>query len=205
MGYVGEIKIMKEAFYPKGGAEVEIFVHPIKKLNPIQLLERGKIKCIKGVSIVGSLPKNVAERQNSAAIKTLKDYGFDDINISSETVTTLSPGTSITLWAEFENSIIGADNIGRRGVRAEIIGEECAKSLIKSIESGAALDKYMADQILPFMAISDGKCLVTVEEITDHCRTNISVCEQILGCKFEVDEKNRRIEVDGIGLENKFL
>jgi RNA 3'-terminal phosphate cyclase (ATP)/RNA 3'-terminal phosphate cyclase (GTP) len=206
MGYNAEIKIIKHGFYPKGGSETEIIVYPIKKLNTIKLTSPGKVNRIKGISICSSLlPKHIVERQTNSAIKTLKDYGFDDIRISSQAVKTLSPGTSITLWAECENTILGSDNIGKKGVRAEVIGEECAKKLIRTIESQAALDKFMSDQILIFLALADGISEIKVEEITDHVKTNISVCEQILGCKFKVDEKDRRIEVDGIGLENKFL
>ncbi|MEM7821252.1 MAG: RNA 3'-terminal phosphate cyclase [Candidatus Aenigmatarchaeota archaeon] len=200
MGFSAEIKIIKEGFYPKGGAEVKMIIHPIKKLTPIKLTERGKIKNIRGISIVGSLPKHVAERQNEYAIKVLKEHGFDNINISYQLVSTLSPGTSITIWAECENSIIGADNIGRRGVRAEKIGEECAKELIASLESKAALDKYMADQILVFLSLADGESEIRVEEITEHVRTNIKVIEQIVGVRFYVDEDEKTIRVIGIGL-----
>lgn len=192
-----EIEVIREGFYPKGGARIKVKTYPVKKLNSTQLKERGKLKFIRGISIAGSLPKHVVERQTNSAIKTLKDYGFDDIRISSQLVNTFSPGTSITLWAECENSIIGADNIGKRGVRAEIIGQECAEGLIKSIESEAVLDKYMADQILIYLALADNKSIVRVEEITQHCKTNIQVCEKILGVKFEIDEEKGKIEVEG--------
>ena len=198
-----EIEVLKEGFYPKGGGRVRIKTFPVKRLNSIELTERGKIKAIRGISIVGSLPKHVLERQTNSAIKVLKEYGFDDIRISSQLVHTYSPGTSITLWALAENSVLGADNIGKRGVRAEVIGEECAKELIKSIESEAALDKYMADQILPFLALAEGKSRIKVEEITEHCRTNLRVCELMLGVKFEVSESEKIIEVEGIGFSFK--
>jgi len=203
-----EIEVIKEGFYPKGGGIVKIKTFPVKNLNSVKLTERRKVKVIRGVSVVGSLPKNVLERQTYAAIKTLKEHGFNDVSITSQIVNTFSPGTSITLWAECENSILGADKIGKIGVRAEKIGEECAKELIKSIESKAALDKYMADQIIPFLALADGKSEVTVEEITDHCLTNIFVLEKILEIKFEVEgEKGEfgKILVDGVGFENKFF
>jgi RNA 3'-phosphate cyclase len=152
-----KVEVIKEGFYPRGGGLVRIKTYPVKRLNFVKLVERGRVKCIKGVSVAGSLPKDVAERQTSAAVKVLREYGFDDIRISSQATSTLSPGTSITLWAECENTVLGNDNIGKKGVKAEIIGEECAKGLIKSIESNAALDKFMSDQIIPFLALADGE------------------------------------------------
>jgi len=201
MGYKAEIEIIREAFYPKGGAEVKIIVYPVKKLKSICLTNPGKALRIRGVSVAGSLPKDVAERQASAAVKVLREYGFDDIRISSQVANTLSPGTSITLWAECENTVLGNDNIGKKGVRAEIIGEECAKGLIKSIESNAALDKFMSDQIIPFLALAYGESEVSIEEFTEHVNTNMIVCEKLLGVKFE--KENKKIKVNGIGFESK--
>lgn len=196
-----KIEVIKEGFYPRGGGLVRIKTYPVKKLSSVKLVERGKVKCIKGVSIAGSLPKDVAERQADAAIKVLKECGFDDIRISSQVASTLSPGTSITLWAECENTVLGNDNIGKKGVKAEIVGEECAKGLIKSIESDAALDKFMSDQIIPFLALADGESEVSVEEFTEHVNTNMLVCEKLLGVKFE--KEGKKIKVSGIGFELK--
>jgi len=201
---IPEVEVEREGFYPKGGGKVRIKIYPARKLKSIQLLERGKVKCIRGISVVGSLPKHILERQTNSAIKFLKDYGFDNVDISSQLVSTFSPGTSITLWAECENSVIGADNIGKKGVKAEKIGEECAKELIVSLESKAALDKYMADQILVFLALAEGESHVSVEKITEHCITNIKVIEQMLGIKFNVEENfPPRVSVKGIGFEVK--
>ncbi len=189
-----EMEIIKEGFYPRGNGLVKIKFFPVKKLKPIQLTERGKVKSIRGISIAGSLPLSVAERQANVAEKTLRDY-CDDISISSTSVNTLSPGTSITLWAECENTILGSDNIGKKGVPAERIGEECAKELITSIESSAALDKYMADQMLLFLALADGNSEVKVEKITEHVETNIRVIEKMLDVKFNINYKLNRIVI----------
>ncbi|MFH7882591.1 MAG: RNA 3'-terminal phosphate cyclase, partial [Candidatus Aenigmatarchaeota archaeon] len=200
---IPELEVEREGFYPKGGGIVKTKFYPIKKLNSIKLLEIGKVKNIRGVSIAGSLPEHVAKRQASSAEKLLKDYGFE-AEIVTQVVKTFSPGTSIILWAECENSIIGADNIGKMGVKAEIIGEECAKELLASLESKAALDKFMADQILIFLALAQGESCVSVEKITEHCITNIKVVEKMLNVKFKIDENfPPKISVEGIGFERK--
>ena len=53
----------------------------------------------------------------------------------------------------------------------------------------ACLDEHMADQIIPYMALADGDSRVSVAEITNHRRTNISVVEKFLPVRFELDEK----------------
>jgi len=197
-----EVEVVKEGFYPRGGGVVKIKFFPVKKLKAVSLVDRGEVKKIKGISVAGSLPKSIAERQATSAKEILEEKGYE-VEIESKSVSTFSPGTSITLWAECENSVLGADNIGEKGVPAERIGGDCAKDLIRSIESKAALDKFMADQLLPFIALAEGRSKIKVEEITEHCVTNMKVCEMMLGVKFVVDEKEKAIEVDGIGFINK--
>ncbi|MGC8812458.1 MAG: RNA 3'-terminal phosphate cyclase [Candidatus Aenigmatarchaeota archaeon] len=195
-----ELEVEKEGFYPKGGGKVKVRFYPVEKLESVKLVERGKVKSVKGISVAGSLPKHVAERQANSAVKILKDYGYGDVQILAQTVSTFSPGTSITLWAECENSVIGSDNIGKKGIKAEKIGEECAKELLASLESKAALDKYLADQILVFLALAGSESCVSVEKVTQHCVTNIKIIEQMLNVKFNVEESfPPRISVKGIG------
>jgi len=197
-----ELEVVRQGFYPRGGGLVRIVVKPVRRLGYVNLLSQGTIKTIKGFSIAGSLPLTVAERQANAAKEFLLRSGVETVvDLKAESVETLSQGTSITIFEENNETIIGADAIGRRGVRAEEIGREVAEGFLASLKSGAALDKWMADQIIPFIALASGKSSVTVEEITDHCRTNMSVCEKILGVKFEID--GRKISCDGSGFSAK--
>jgi len=192
-----EIEIIKQGFYPRGGGRVKITFHPTKKLKAVELVKRGDVKSIRGISIAGSLPPHVSERQAKAAEEYLRQKGFD-ANVERQTVQTFSSGTSITLWAECKNSILGTDALGERGKPAERVGEEAAKGLVASIESNAALDKYMADQILSFIALAEGTSKITVEKITEHCRTNMRVIEKLLPVKFSIDAQGMAIAVEGI-------
>lgn len=193
-----EVEIIREGFYPRGQGQVRITFKPFKELNSVTLSERGKINSIKGVSVVGSLPEDIAKRQANSAKKILVEHNYPDAQIEKKVVNTASPGTSITLWANCENSVLGSDTIGKKGKPAEKVGEEAAFELIKSLDSDAAFDKHMADQIIPFVALVKGKSEVKVEEITEHCRTNIMVTEQILGVKFDIDKGNKIISIKGI-------
>ncbi len=199
LGYNAEIRIVRHGFYPKGGAKAQITVYPARKLSSISLTESGVVKSVKGISIAGSLPTHVVRRQTDAATRVLKDHGFGEAEISSQSVKTISPGTSITLWAECENTLLSSDAVGERGVPAEKIGEDAALSLIKSIESGSCLDKHMSDQILVFLALAAGKSQVALQEFTGHMTTSLRVIEQILAVKFETEPEKKIVCVDGIG------
>ncbi|NIO45029.1 MAG: RNA 3'-terminal phosphate cyclase [Candidatus Aenigmarchaeota archaeon] len=185
------IETLKHGFYPKGGGKVKIIIKPCKELKTINLTKREDLKRIDIWSIASENLKNrkVAERQVEGAKKAL-GKSFENVNISY--VPTLSPGSSINPHAHFENCKLGASELGERGKLAEKVGEEAAKSLVKQIDSNACLDKWMADQILPYMALA-GNSKVSVAEITNHVRTNIWVIEKFLSVKFEIDETNKII------------
>jgi len=185
------VETLKYGFYPKGGGKVKVTIKPCKKIKPINLIERGNMEKIEVRSIASETLRNrrVAERQSEAAKKILK---FENETITY--VSTLSSGSSINLHAYFENCKLGASELGERGKLAEKVGEEAAKSLVKQIDSNACLDKWMADQILPYMALA-GNSKVSIAEITNHVKTNIWVIEKFLPVKFEIDEINKIISL----------
>lgn len=187
MGARIEVQIEKRGFYPKGGAKVKAIVYPTK-LKPITLTTCGALKEIIIISGASELLKErkVAERQISGAKQILGKLKLP-IREIVEYYPTLSPGSQINIIAKFENTIIGSDNLGRIGKGAETVGKEVALEFLKEGKTGACLDKHLADQILPFMALSQGKSEVTVSEITNHCRTNIWVIEKFLKGRFKIE------------------
>jgi len=61
-----------------------------------------------------------------------------------------------------------------------------ALELLREQKSGACLDKHLADQILPYLALVSKKSQVTVSEITNHCKTNVWVIEKFIEGKFKI-------------------
>jgi len=219
-----EAKLLKRGYYPKGSGKVEIKINPKFKINdfssfeefwlhlkqnvnPYNLTEQFNLIQIKGISHASKDLQNarVSERQAHSAQGILGKKFNVSIKITSEYQDTLSTGSGITLWAIFsknkddidENNPIriGADALGEQGKKAELVGEAAANNLIKEIESKAPVDKHLADQILPFMALA-GNSKIKASEITNHARTNVYAIQQFLGKMFEVDEENKAISVD---------
>ncbi len=185
-GYGGEIQLMQRGYYPRGGGSVRIKIDPIHKLKRIHLMERGKILSVNGVSHASSDLKRsqVAERQIKASRAILFNRIGIDVKMEKEYCNTLSSGSGITLWIKTENSILGSSSLGERGKMAEIVGREAAQNLVKEFDSNAPLDKFMADQIIPYLALSNGS--VRVSEITEHARTNVEVVKKF-GFDVEIE------------------
>lgn len=183
-GYSPEISLLQRGHYPQGGGIIKVKIQPVKKFKPI-ILEDLKVKRIRGVSHAVKLPEHVAQRQAQSAVKVLEAAGYTaDIEIE-HTNRALGPGSGIVLWSEGE-SRVGGSSIGEPGKRAEIVGKEAAEELLYHISKKAALDRYMGDQIIPYLAIA-GDSTVKTGELTSHCLTNIHVSRKITGKKFIVN------------------
>lgn len=195
-----DLEVIKHGYYPKGGGIVKVNSKPVKKLRAWNCLSRGEIQSLLIDSTFGGFSKDFAKAQGEAAIRTLQyHYPNAKISMNFKTVETLSPGTSCTCYALCENSILGGSSLGERAVNPEIVGQEAAEDLVRSLKGQACLDKYMADQILPFLALAQGTSTVSVEGITEHVITNIKTIEKILPVKFQI--KGKEISVQGMSWE----
>ncbi len=181
-GYPAQAFVERHGFYPKGGARVRAVFYRPQLTGPLRFEERGQLQGIEGLSVaaLGLKDAKVAERQAHAAHDALRQ-AFPNVGVHMEAqyVETASLGSAVVLWAKFEHTILGADELGERGVRAETVSRRAAEQLIAEIRSDATLDVHMADQIIPFMALYGGtfRC----REFTDHVKINLEVVEQLTG------------------------
>ena len=181
-----EINIIRRGYYPEGRANVEVKIYP-SKLRKIKLIKRESLKKIIIISGASEFlrGKKVAERQIAGVREILGKLNLPTEE-KNEYYSTQCPGSQICLIGEFENTVVGTDNLGKLGKRAEEVGKEAALELLKEQKSGACLDKHSADQILPYLALTGSKSSVTVSEITNHCKTNIWVIEKFIDGEFEI-------------------
>ncbi|WP_346429570.1 RNA 3'-terminal phosphate cyclase [Methanothermobacter wolfeii] len=182
MGYCARLELIQRGYYPRGGGRVRATIEP-SELKPI-ILEDAEIDFIAGISHAGNLPLHVAERQADEAFRVLRKTGLDVDIAVEEADCPLGRGSGITLWAG-GNTRLGATSLGRPGKRAELVGSEAAKELLGFIEAGSPLDRYMGDQIVPYIAMA-GSSRVGTCELTLHAETNIFLAERITGRPFKV-------------------
>jgi len=202
MGLAAEITVQKYGYYPKGMGEVTMTVEPNRELNPIMLESFGKLKRLNGISVCTFLAdRQVAERQ----AKTAKDYlslkGYrSDIQVVNDTSNPFQKGSSIVLWAETDTDvIIGADAIGQLRKTAEAVGMEAAERFLSELSVQPTVDVFLADMLIPYMALARGKSSFLVRTVTEHIEANIWLMEKMLNVKFATQEVNNLIRIEKSG------
>jgi len=201
MGLEARAEIEKWGWYPIGGGQITATTNGRAESNlcGLNLVERGKLKRLWGLSATSNLPAHIGQRQKKRAEGYLRKRGFDP---HIEIVDAPSPGrgTVIFLVAEYEHAVAGFSSPGRRGKPAEKVAEEACREFIAHHQSGACLDKHLADQLILPLALAPGPSAFTTCEITQHLLTNVWVVEQFLDIVFEIEgeEGQRgRVQVSG--------
>ena len=185
MGIEAELEIRRRGHYPKGGGLVTGRINPWEERKPLRALEWGHIERFAGISHATNLPAHVAERQAKAAGERIEELYSVPVEIETEVSRPLGPGSGIVVWAETDSLRLGGDALGKRGKPAEVVGREAAEELITQLTPRKAVDRFLGDQLIPFLAFAGGEIGVT--EITSHLITNVWVVEQFLGRIFEVE------------------
>jgi len=202
MGLDTALTIHKYGYYPKGNGEVTLIVTPCKSLKALTLANFGKVKSVRGVSVCTFLAdRKVAERQAKTAKECLEEKGYSpDIQIVNDTSNSLQKGSSLVLWAESDtNAVLGADAIGELRKTSETVGMEAAEKLYAEIIAKPTVDMHLADLLVPYVALAEGKSTYLTRTLTEHLQTNIWLAEKILNAKLVLEKKDGLYRVEKTG------
>jgi RNA 3'-terminal phosphate cyclase (ATP) len=200
-GVRAEVELRKTGHYPKGGGEE---VLRLEAGDPWRAADfgsaRGELRC-RLTSRASCLPRHVIERQLSAMKAELKGVCSRMEEVAEETPGS-APGTAaMVATLPGKGGWAGCTALGARGKPAEAVGREAAQAFRAFVESGSAVDRHLADQLLLYAALAEGTTVLAVEETTEHARTNMRVIEQFLGPRFRVEDPPQgepaRIAVSG--------
>jgi len=205
-----EMNVLRRGYYPKGGGEVHVRVPAVKSISPIDLTSRGEIVRFRCRSFVaGVLPVKVAEEMAVAAEQVLKSHLPSAVPIEREVVkeeSAIGNGCGLSLVATTSTGcLLGSDKLGKRGVPAADVGRDAAESLTKQLRRDSCVDDHLQDQLIVFMALTNGVSRVRVDELTLHTQTAIWVAEKMTDAKFTIQAQSdgtNIIECQGIGYEN---
>jgi len=200
MGIQAELEIIRPGYVPKGKGIIEIRVEPVEKLQPFNLIEQGKITSINGIALSSHLEeKKVSQRMAQECRKTLNAQGYKAEIEEIYDKSSLQEGAALAIYADTSSgSVIGSDRAGRPDRRSESIGRYVAQNFMEDVNTGAAVDRYIADQLIIYAGLAEGTTRYSIPRITEHVETNLWLIEEFLGARTKISG-NLIIEIEGIG------
>jgi RNA 3'-terminal phosphate cyclase (ATP) len=200
MGVDAELDVKKPGYVPEGKGILQIRVKPVKAgLRPLILTDQGKVTSVRGIALSSHLAEQeVSDRMADECSSRLAEAGYDaDIEAVYETSAS-QKGADLSVWAETDSGvIIGSDRAGKLGRRSEESGRHVAESILEDLKTGATVDRYVADQLIPFCAVAAGASEYVIPSVTEHVETNLWLVERILSARTTLD--GQRLWIEGVG------
>ncbi|MFU8796329.1 MAG: RNA 3'-terminal phosphate cyclase [Dehalococcoidia bacterium] len=199
MGIEADVDIIRPGYVPKGGGIIEMRVEPVQRLKPLVLTEQGEIINIKGMALSSHLKAKIVSRRMAEECRSeLLSQGYECRVEEIEDDSALQEGAALAIYAEMTTgSRIGSDRAGSPGRSSESIGRYVAQTFLEDVDTGAAVDRYAADQLIIYAALAEGITRYSVPCITDHIDTNLWLVEQLLGARTTVNDGV--LEIAGVG------
>jgi len=194
-GVDAAVDVERRGFYPAGGGVATVSIDPSTPA-PIELTERGDRNGVRIYSIASDdlADADVAERQACGAAAALPD-SVDVIERNAAYAETASTGSAVALRADYEHVLAGENALGERGVPAERVGEAAARALDAFHAGDAAADRYLADQLLVWLALAGGE--LTIPEVTNHVESSVELFREFgVGVSVEENAELTRVAVD---------
>ena len=196
LGLSYKLEINHHGFFPRGGADVIAELQVPSKISGTNLInfQDPKEIFIQSYSTNHLRNARVGERQIKSVKKSLESLNIP-LKEAINYVDAWNPGSGVLIYSNLPNGVIGADSIGERNVSSEKVGQEAGNRFLFTFNRKCLVDPYLADQILPIMALADQNSSFTTPIITNHTKTNMELLKEILGITISIEEKNQRYSV----------
>ncbi|HEY52075.1 MAG TPA: RNA 3'-terminal phosphate cyclase [Caldilineae bacterium] len=190
MGYDACLTLERAGFYPKGGGRIRAEIRPAGTLQPVELVDRGALRRVSGISASANLPEHIARRQRQQVERRLGGW-VPNLAVKTVTLSSSGPGTAVFLQAECEQGGGGFTALGRRGKPAERVADEAVDELETYLATNAAIDKHLADQLILPLVFAPGHSTFSTAAVTRHLLTNIEVVQAFLDVEIMVEGELR--------------
>ena len=188
-GFGGNCKLIKHGFFPAGGGKITFNIQPWQgnKGKIIVLCHPNKEPQIYGRIYTAKLPERVAQRQRKLLLQSgLNIRNTEHIEVEDSN----GPGNCamIRLCSSEHTTVFTA--FGMRGKPSEEVISEVLGLTEDFLTIESAVDRFLADQLLIYMALAKAGSFTT-NECSSHLQTNIEVIKQFLPVDFFVDKHER--------------
>ena len=194
----GNCKLIKHGFFPAGGGKISFNIQPWREQSNriVDLCRQGKEPQIHARIYTAKLPERVAQRQRELLLQSkLNVKNTEHIKVEDSD----GPGNCvmIRLCGGERTTVFTA--FGMRGKPSEEVISEVLGLTEDFLTSEAAVDRFLADQLLIYMAIAKAGSFTT-NECSSHLQTNMEVIKKLLPVDFSVDKHNQAYRISCLNL-----
>lgn len=181
----GGISLELEAWgwYPAGGGAFSAQITPLTvPLQAQTWTTPPPTERVEGVAAVTNLPSHIPHRMARRADNLLRQEGHRP-HIEAIRERGRGPGAGMVLWAPGA----GFTSLGRKGLPAEQVAETAVAEFRHFVDNKAAVDRYLADQLLLPLALARGGSQFTTDKLTTHTQTNAALLRRWLDVPIDID------------------
>ncbi|WP_436897799.1 RNA 3'-terminal phosphate cyclase [Acinetobacter gyllenbergii] len=189
LGIEVEFKLNKAGFFPIGAGEIQIKIQPWQHRNKLNLLDRGTLQNTEAFAAVLNLSEEaqIAQRELATLNKRLKLDTQQQFHLNG-----ISQGNTAYVKVEHKNHVQLFTALGEMRKSAEQIANHLAEQVKQYIVSRAAVDEYLADQLLLPLALGQGGEF-TAQCMSEHTRTQATMIEKFIDCEIEFIEVDKML------------
>jgi RNA 3'-terminal phosphate cyclase (ATP) len=208
-GFYGKCRLLKYGFYPRGGGSITFDVQPRQKglSGQINFCQPFTNLRISARIYTARLGRRVAEKQRQLLLnsqlgrpvqfKQLKGTLLaEDIELVDITDSN-SHGNCVVVRLFDDTRTVIFSAFGMRGKPSEKVIAEVVEPVIHFMDGSAAIDSFLADQLLTFMAITNGGSFTT-DVLSEHLNTNIHTIQKFLPVSFSVSNINKVWKIETV-------
>jgi RNA 3'-terminal phosphate cyclase (ATP) len=220
-GFYGNCKLIKHGFYPAGGGKITFEIQPWQK-QPDKMIDLckwfDKLTShpaeqfeIHARIYIAKLPEHIAQRQE----KLLLQSNLDIKNVEHIEVTDSDgPGNCVMIRLIGTGRTTVFTAFGMKGKPSQQVVSEVVKMAKDFLSGGVAVDHFLADQLLIYMALSQvgyhvgssgirhavcqyptvAGCFTT-NQLSAHLLTNMEVIKKFLAVDFTTEREKQSYKV----------
>jgi len=202
-----ELRVLKRGAPPEGGGEV-IFRCPIvKTLKPINLVNIGQVRRVRGVAYAAKvspqIPNRVVDAAKGILTKVLPDvYVYTDHYRGANAG--LSSGYGLSLVAETTNGCLyGAEASAEPGGAAEDVGLLAAKVLLQEVANGGCVDSSNQGLVLLLAVLGpEDVSRVRLGKLAPSTVKLLRLLRDMFGVTFKIkpDEQTKTLVLSCLGI-----
>jgi RNA 3'-terminal phosphate cyclase (ATP) len=202
MGIKAAARMDRPGYVPTGGGILCLDVTPVRNaLGALVFDKPCALERIWGIALSSRLKgQAVSDRMAEALTGAFAAAGYKaQVRVLYDD-TALQPGAGLVAFADLSGGArLGSDRAGAPRRRSEAIGRYVARQLLEDMKTGATLDRYTSDQIIPFAALASGESRFRIPRLTEHIESSAWLCREILGA--EVRAEGHELSIKGIGFQ----